>query len=93
MVQYLIAMHNDWFVIGLALGFSHDDLDYIKGHYKMGGSKRWMVGMIQYWLVRYMYVGANWEQVVSALEQLDQFKLASTIKMQFMWDQYKLCYI
>ena len=88
MVQYLIAMHNDWFVIALALGLPHYDLENIKRSSIVTGPKgpkRIMVEIIQYWLHR--TPDASWEQVVSALELVGHSTLASTIKQQYLLDQ------
>ena len=84
MIHHLNEVHNDWFVIGIALNVPHNKLQRTEFEYFRSGLKRCMVEMIQYWLD---FPNASWEQVVKALDIVGHSTLASTIKQQYLWDQ------
>ena len=69
MIHYLSVVCDDWIKIGTALGIPPITLQGIKASFPQGGPRQWMTEMIQYWLNT--TPDAGWEQVVSALEQVD----------------------
>ena len=84
MLHHLNKVHDDWFVIGIALNVPYEKLRDTEMHYERYGSKRCMAEMTQYWLD---FPNASWEQVVKSLELVGHSTLASTIKQQYLRDQ------
>ena len=74
---------SDWFVLGIALGVPIGKMRSIEVSYLKEGVKRCMVEMLQYWLDT--TPAACWQQVSSALEQVDLITLASRVKQKYLW--------
>ena len=72
-------------MIGIALGVTLTKLREIEASYTKEGMTRCMLEMVQYWLDT--TPTACWEQVARALEQVNQLRLAATIKQKYLWDQ------
>ena len=82
MMRFLFPIHSHYFVVGLSLGLFPFLIEMKRENHS---SKRMMYEVIHEWL--YHCTNASWKEVVSALEQLDQFELAVTIKKQYLWNQ------
>ena len=72
---------DDWYVFGVRLNVPVSELRKIESNPK-GGVERYKVDMLQYWLDN--NVNASWKDVVRALEQTKQLKLAETVKHRFL---------
>ena len=85
MLPHLNEVRNEWFMIGIALGVPFTKLREIEATYTKEGMTRCVLEMVQYWLDT--TPAACWEQVARALEQVNQLRLATTIKQKYLWDQ------
>ena len=78
LMQHLIEVRSDWFLLGIALKVPRSKLREIEVSYPHEEASRWMIEMLQYWLDS--TPTACWDQVASALKQIDMITLASKIR-------------
>ena len=83
-LHHLDAVRYQWFVIGLVLQIKYTKLKEIEQQYKLTeGPRRCLAEMIHHWLSS--NPATSWEQVVAALEYIDEFRLAAIIKQKHVW--------
>ena len=90
-VQLLLAELNevdDWFTFGVALGVTVRKLREIQTSNSQGGVQHWMVDMFQSWLDS--TPTASWEDIIRALEQLDNLTLAARLRSKYIQPHLQL---
>ena len=78
--QLLKQLHevNDWYSLGVVLGVPVERLQEIQASNSQGGVWHWKINMFQFWLNSTL--NASWEDVISALEEIDHVALAARLK-------------
>ena len=74
---------QNWFTYGVFLGIALPTLKLIESSYHQNQIDRCKIDMLEHWLNTNL--DASWKDVVRALEQTDQLKLAATVKQKYLW--------
>jgi len=82
LVSELTAVTDDWFTFGVLLGVPPSRLKAIQASKGQGGVQQWKVDMFQAWLDNKL--DASWEDIVSALKQLENLRLATKLKKKYL---------
>ena len=73
---------SDWRSLGLNLGVRDYELDQIESSHPAEGCGRWRQETISLWLRRTH--SASWENVVKALRQMRENKVAAAIEQKYI---------
>ena len=73
---------TDWYQLGLYLNLQTHELDKIQQDHAHQGNDRQMVGMLALWLQR--TPNATWEDMVSALQQMRENRVAKNIHQKHL---------
>ena len=73
---------TNWYLLGLYLNLQTHDLSKIQQDHAHHGNDRQMLEMLALWLRR--TPNATWEDVVSALKQMEENRVAENIRQKYL---------
>lgn len=79
---------SDWYKLGINLGLKKHDLSKIQQDCAHQGNDQQRLEMLNKWLQRTPH--ATWEDVVSALAQIGEDRVAENIQQKFIGEESKL---
>ena len=72
----------DWYYLGIKFNLQPDQLHSIQASNPAAGIQRWKCDMFDLWLRS--HPTAAWEDVVKALQQMEEYKVAETIQQKYL---------